>query len=79
MGEGIKPWFAPMEEKGIYDKFIKDIPNLIKNGIYNKKNLTTKIYKAYTTPFFNDESYIGALAWLKDIPMGDSHHSTETM
>ena len=79
MREGSKPWYQPLVEKGIYETFISDIAGLIKSGIYNKNQITDLILKAYSAPFPNKESLIGAFAWPKDIPIGDSHPSAETM
>ena len=79
MKEGRKPWYAPLEEKGIYSEFIKNVSNLIKMGIYNKDKITETLLKAYSAPFTKEGSYKGALAWPKDIPIGDSHPSAEIM
>ena len=79
MKEGTKPWYQPLVEKGIYESFISNIEGLIKSGIYNKKNINDQILKAYSAPFPNKESLIGAFAWPKDIPVGDSHPSAKAM
>ncbi|MFX0069981.1 MAG: alpha/beta fold hydrolase [Candidatus Hermodarchaeota archaeon] len=79
MKEGSKPWYYAMEKKGKYTEFIKNIAGLIQMGIYNKKEITSTMLDAYTAPFPNDESFIGALAWPKDIPIGNSHPSAATM
>jgi haloalkane dehalogenase len=79
MKENQKPWYKPMEEKGIYDDFIKNIPGLIKSGMYEKRNFTEIMKKAYQAPFPNDNYFIGALAWPKDIPVGMTHQSSEKM
>lgn len=77
--EDAKPWYAPFEEKGIYEKFIKDISNMLKMGIYNKQKISPILLKAYAGPFPSDEYYVGALAFPKDIPIGNSHPSSEIM
>ncbi|MFX0175986.1 MAG: hypothetical protein ACFE85_07135, partial [Candidatus Hodarchaeota archaeon] len=79
MKEGSKPWYIPLEKKGQYEKFIKNIAGLIKMGIFNKEMITPTMIKAYTEPFISEESFIGALAWPKDIPIGNSHPSASTM
>ena len=35
--------------------------------------------KAYSAPFPSNEYFIGALAWPKDIPIGNAHSSAEIM
>jgi len=74
-----KPWYATVEEKGMYEQFIMNIEGLIKGGIYRKENVTDSMIKAYTTPFPSEEYYIGAFTWPKDIPVGDSHPSASIM
>jgi len=79
MKEGRKPWYAPLEEKGIYKQFIMNISGLIKGGIYNKERITDTMIEAYETPFPSEKYYIGAFAWPKDIPVGKSHPSASIM
>jgi len=83
MKEGTKPWYYDWEKKGIYEKFFsnmkENIPKLFQMSVYNKEKITPTILKAYTTPFPNKESCIGAVAWPRDIPIGNSHPSTEAM
>jgi haloalkane dehalogenase len=79
MNEDRKPWYAILEEKGIYKQFIMNIEGLIKGGIYQKDNITESMINAYTAPFPSEEYYIGAFAWPKDIPVGDSHPSAPIM
>lgn len=79
MKEGSKPWYHIMEKRGMYEQFIKDISGIIKMGIFNKEKITPLMLKAYEMPFMNDESLIGALAWPKDIPIGNSHPSAAAM
>jgi haloalkane dehalogenase len=79
MSKDKTPWYAPLEEKGIYDQFIMNIKVLIKNGIYNKRNITNSMIEAYTAPFPEEEFYMGALAWPKDIPVGKEHPSAADM
>jgi len=74
-----KPWYKPMEEKGIYEQFIKNTAALVKSGMYQKDKFTEDMKKAYNAPFPVDDFYIGALAWPKDIPIGDSHPSAKKM
>ncbi len=83
MKEGAKPWYYELEKRGKYEKFFSNmrekIPKLLQTAIYNKEKITPTMLKAYTTPFPNKESCIGAIAWPRDIPIGNSHPSTETM
>jgi len=79
MREERKPWYAPLEEKGIYKQFIMNIEGVIKGGIYQKNNITDTMIKAYKAPFPSEEYFIGAFAWPKDIPVGNSHPSAPTM
>jgi len=79
MSEDKTPWYAPLEERGIYNQFIMNIEGLIKNGILNKRNITNEMIEAYTTPFPEEKYYRGALAWPKDIPVGKSHPSASDM
>jgi len=79
MKEGAKPWYQPFVEKGIYESFISNIKGIIKGGIYNKNVIDESMLNAYSAPFPDKESLIGAFAWPKDIPVGDSHLSAETM
>jgi haloalkane dehalogenase len=79
MSKDKRPWYAPLEEKGIYNQFIMNIEGLIKGGIKNKRKITETIIKAYKAPFPSEEYYIGALAWPKDIPVGEDHPSAGIM
>ncbi len=79
MKEGRKPWYAPLEEKGIYKQFIMNISGLIKGGIYNKDKITDSMIEAYKAPFPSEKYYIGAFVWPKDIPVGESHPSASIM
>jgi haloalkane dehalogenase len=79
MKEGAKPWYQPLVEKGIYESTISNIEGLITSGIYNKSNINKNMLKAYSAPFPDKKSLIGAFAWPKDIPVGDSHPSANTM
>ena len=79
MKEGAKPWYSPLVEKGIYESFISNIKGIIKSGIYNKNIIDENMLHAYSAPFPDKESLIGAYAWPKDIPVGDSHPSAEIM
>lgn len=79
MSEDKKPWYAMLEEKGIYNQFIMNIEGLIKGGIHNKEKVTDTMIKAYTAPFPSEEYYLGALAWPKDIPVGKEHPSAVIM
>jgi haloalkane dehalogenase len=79
MKEGRKPWYAPLEEKGIYKQFIMNINGVIKGGIHNKERLTETMIKAYEAPFPSEKYYLGAYAWPKDIPVGESHPSASIM
>ncbi len=79
MKEGAKPWYAFAEEKGIYEKFMKDTSNMIKMGMFNKNKITPIMLKAYQAPFPGDEYCKGALAFPKDIPIGNSHPSSAAM
>lgn len=79
MKEGAKPWYQAFVEKGIYESFISNIKGIIKSGIYNKNIINENMLNAYSAPFPDKKSLIGAFAWPKDIPVGDSHPSAETM
>ncbi len=79
MKEGSKPWYQPLVEKGIYESVISNIGDLVKSGIYNKNMVNGIMLKAYNAPFPDKESLIGAFAWPKDIPVGDSHPSAAIM
>lgn len=79
MKEGTKPWYQPLVERGIYESVISNVEQLVKSGIYNKRNITKSTLKAYAAPFPNNELLIGAFAWPKDIPVGDSHPSAAPM
>lgn len=79
MNKDKKPWYAKLEEKGIYDQFIMNIEGVIKGGIYNKEKITDTMIEAYTSPFPEEKYYIGALAWPKDIPVGRNHPSAAIM
>jgi pimeloyl-ACP methyl ester carboxylesterase len=78
-----KLWYHDLEERGIYEQYLSNLkenmPKLFKTSIYNEEKKTSLMLKAYTTPFPNKESCIGALAWPKDIPNGNSHPSAKKM
>ncbi|TFG00619.1 MAG: alpha/beta fold hydrolase [Promethearchaeota archaeon] len=74
-----KPWYAKLEEKGIYRQFIMNIEAIIKAGMYHKNRVTETMIEAYTAPFPKRNYYIGALAWPKDIPVGKKHPSAKGM
>ncbi|MFX0133394.1 MAG: alpha/beta fold hydrolase [Candidatus Hodarchaeota archaeon] len=89
--EGTPPWYQDTKLEGvpdlgneeIYNKTLSDMKNFIpimfKYAIYNQKKVTPIMLKAYTTPFPNKESSIGAVAFPKDIPIGFSHPSANFM
>lgn len=79
MKEGRKPWYANLEEKGIYEEAMKNVSNLIKGGIYNKNKITETLLRAYSAPYTREESFKGVLAWPKDIPIGKDHPSAKIM
>lgn len=79
MKEDKEPWYAPLEKRGKYHEFIKNISNIMKMGISNKKKITSQLIEAYSAPFPKDEYYIGALAFPKDIPVGQNHPSANIM
>lgn len=79
MKEGSKPWYHAMEKMGKYVEFIKNTSNIIKMGMYRKEKITKSLLNAYAAPFPSDGYYVGALAWPKDIPVGDSHPSAKIM
>ena len=89
--EGMPPWYEDLKFEGvpdlgneeIYNKTLSDmksfIPLMFKYAIYNQDKVTPTMLKAYTAPFPNKESTIGAVAFPKDIPIGFLHPSAKFM
>ena len=79
---GSKTWISDMEEKGIYENVLGNmaefIPQMFASTLVNKTADETMI-RAYTAPFPNRTSCIGAIAFPRDIPVGDNHPSANTM
>ena len=71
-----------MEERGIYDDVMGDmtrfIPRMFASTLVNGTANETMI-RAYTAPFPDRASCIGAIAFPRDIPVGDDHPSADTM
>ncbi|MHA1299009.1 MAG: alpha/beta fold hydrolase [Candidatus Helarchaeota archaeon] len=78
-------WFESMVEDGTYDQLMGNmkvfIPQMMFGFFVRKIPRDEKkiMKKAYTAPFPNKESCIGAMAFPKDIPKGDDHPSSKIM
>ncbi len=78
-------WFESMVEDGTYDQLMGNmkafIPQIMLGTLARKIPREEKkmLKKAYTAPFPNKESCIGAMAFPKDIPKGDNHPSSKIM
>ncbi|MFX1450022.1 MAG: alpha/beta fold hydrolase [Promethearchaeota archaeon] len=78
-------WFESMVEDGTYDQLMGNmkvfIPQIMIGTLVRKISREEKklLKKAYTAPFPNKESCIGAMAFPKDIPKGDIHQSSKIM
>ncbi|MHA1378790.1 MAG: alpha/beta fold hydrolase [Candidatus Helarchaeota archaeon] len=78
-------WFESMVEDGTYDQLMGNmkvfIPQMMFGFFVKKFSREEKkiLKKAYTAPFPNKESCIGAMAFPKDIPKGDKHPSSKIM
>jgi len=79
---GAKTWISDMEEKGIYEDVLGEmasfIPRMFASTLAHGTADETMI-RAYTAPFPNRASCIGAIAFPRDIPVGDDHPSAGTM
>jgi haloalkane dehalogenase len=79
---GSKTWISDMEEKGIYENVLGNmaefIPQMFASTLVSKTADETMI-RAYTAPFPNRASCIGAIAFPRDIPVGENHPSANTM
>ena len=78
-------WFESMVEDGTYDQLMGNMKVFIPQmmfGFFVKKFPREEkriMKKAYTAPFPDKESCIGAMAFPKDIPKGDKHPSSKIM
>lgn len=82
--EGSRTWVSNLEEKGTYDSFFENLretlPVLLKSGGVGKDTEVTDIMiRAYTAPFPDKASCIGAKAFPRDIPVGMKHPSAAVM
>ncbi|MGQ9721038.1 MAG: alpha/beta fold hydrolase [Candidatus Jordarchaeum sp.] len=82
--EGTRTWVSNMEESGTYDGFFenlrKTLPILLERGGVGKDTkVTDTMIRAYTAPFPDAASTIGAKAFPRDIPVGKNHPSANTM
>ncbi|WXG39677.1 MAG: alpha/beta fold hydrolase [Candidatus Freyarchaeum deiterrae] len=82
--EGSPTWVSNLEEQGRYDSFFDNLretlPTLIKGGGVGKNTkVTDTMIRAYTAPFPDKESCIGAKAFPRDIPVGMNHPSAAVM
>lgn len=79
---GAKTWISDMEEKGIYEDVMGDmarfIPRMFASTLVHGTTDETMI-RAYTAPFPDRASCIGAIAFPRDIPVGNDHPSADTM
>jgi len=79
---GTRTWISDMEEKGIYEDVLGDmatfIPRMFAATLVSGPPSETLI-RAYTAPFPNRASCVGAIAFPRDIPVGDDHPSAKTM
>lgn len=83
--ESRRLWYESMVEDGTYDQLMGNmkifIPQMMFGAFVRKMTKEErKILKnAYTAPFPNRESCIGAMAFPKDIPKGTNHPSSKIM
>ncbi len=79
---GTRTWISDMEEKGIYEDILSDmgnfIPRMFASTLVNGTTNETMI-RAYAAPFPDRVSCIGAIAFPRDIPVGNDHPSAGTM
>ncbi len=79
---GAKTWISDMEEKGIYEDVMGDmarfIPRMFASTLVHGTTDEPMI-RAYTAPFPDRASCIGAIAFPRDIPVGNDHPSADTM
>lgn len=79
---GAKTWISDMEEKGIYEDVMGDmarfIPRMFASTLVHG-TADEPMIRAYTAPFPDRASCIGAIAFPRDIPIGDDHSSADTM
>ena len=82
MPAGSKTWISDMEEKGIYENVLGNmaefIPQMFASTLVNKTADETMI-RAYTAPFPNRALCLGAIAFPRDIHVGDNHPSANIM
>ncbi len=82
--EGSSTWVSNMEEQGTYDGFFENLREtlpilLTRGGVGKDTEVTDTMIWAYTAPFPNKESTIGAKAFPRDIPVGRNHPSAGIM
>jgi len=82
--EGSRTWVSNLKERGTYDSFFENLretlPILLKRGGVGKDTEVTDIMiRAYTAPFPDKASCIGAKAFPLDIPVGRNHPSAAVM
>jgi haloalkane dehalogenase len=79
---GSKTWISDMEEKGITEEVLGNmgtfIPQMFASTLVHRTATETMI-RAYTAPFHAIASCKGAIAFPRDIPVGDDHPSAATM
>jgi len=81
--EGSRTWISEMEENGTYEDFMgnlrETLPSLLRWGVSKKTEITETMIRAYTAPFPDRASCIGAIAFPRDIPVGRNHPSAGLM
>jgi len=79
---GAKTWISDMEERGILEDVLGDmdmyIPRMFASTLMHGTAIETMI-RAYAAPFPDRSFCIGAIAFPRDIPVGDDHPSAATM
>jgi len=79
---GTKTWISDLEAQGIAEAVLGDmasfVPRMLAATLVQGKT-TEVMIRAYTAPFPDRASCIGAIAFPRDIPVGDNHASAETM
>jgi haloalkane dehalogenase len=79
---GTKTWISDLEAQGIAEAVLGDmtsfVPRMLSATLVRGK-ATEVMIRAYTAPFPDRASCIGAIAFPRDIPVGDNHPSAKTM
>ena len=79
---GTKTWVSDLEAQGTLEAVLGDmatfVPRMFAATLVHGPATETMI-RAYTAPFPNRASCIGAIAFPRDIPVGDNHPSAKTM